>query len=387
MKSKSLLIFGSILIAALIACSEMFLISVTVSYPFDENNQEASPSQYEIDINDGLNLVDATLTRQTVDVTQNVAGPAKNEIENIVKSEFGDNTEVEFNIENPRFKTDDFIDLIAGKSIEKTVVIETVIKPAGLPEVNRNYEEILAFSICDFDQNNIFEDAKIRMDIKNINSFCKKSEEQREIDLKYCLAKERTEQELTEACVFLKVRHENDAINIALSEVDDLKDYTRFINKIYSATLNDLTFTVLESPDFKNDQVSSQFILHAELFAQPTARFLPDGSECSDKENPECLSYGINDEGKIENYFSDDPEIKEQYLVGFFGADSFEKESSIELLYTYHGKNILQKAIKNLDFQIGAKSYYIFFPQAGRPEGKLSMDIKAKLFFTVEPLN
>jgi hypothetical protein len=378
---------GAFIASVIFACSEVFLISITVSYPFDEDNPEASPSQYEIDINDGLEIVDSTLTKQTGDVTDNVAGPVKNELEKSIKNEFGENTEIVFNFENPQFKTEDFIDLIAGKNIDKSVSIKAVIKPQGVPEVERSFEETFTFNICDFDQNSTFSDDNVRMDIENISDFCKKSEPERENDLKYCLAEERTMEDLTKSCVYLKVRHENDPINIALSEVKDLKDYTKFMSKIYSATLNDLSFRILEAPDFNNDQEAPGFVLHAELFAQPTKRFLPDGSECSDPGNLECLPSGINEDGEKENYFSDDPDISTKYLVGHFGSESFEKDSSIELEYTYNGKDILQKSIKSLDFQIGAKSFYLFFPQAGRPVGKLSMDIKAKLLFTVEPLN
>ena len=59
----------------------------------------------------------------------------------------------------------------------------------------------------------------------------------------------------------------------------------------------------------------------------------------------------------------------------------------MNLIYTYEGKDTLQHAIKHLDFQLGIKSYYIFYPQAIKPEGTLEASIKAKLLFNVEPLN
>ncbi len=391
MKSKKILIKSIVamifLILSIVGCSEILLISITVSYPFDKNNPDASPSEYKIDINDGLGLLDSTLSKQTKDVTEKISGTAVSEIENDIKNEFGENTEIVFDIKNPLFKTDDFIDLISGKNVIKTVAIESTIQQAGIPDVTRNYEKELTFSICDFDEKNIFSDDRIRMDIININDFCKKEDLERENTFKFCLDEKRTVEDLKRDCVYLKVSHENEPVRIALSEVKDLQKYSGYLDKIYSATLNDLTFSVIKSPDFKNDQRASAFILEAELFSQPVMYFLPDGSECPETNDENCIKMGVNEDGEVENYFSDDPEIKEKYLIGYFGADSFEVEDSIELLYSYHGKNILQKSIKSLDFQIGAKSYYIFFPQAGRPDGELLMDIKAKLLFTVEPLS
>jgi len=382
---KSLVLTASI-IAVIFACSEVFLISVTVSYPFDENNPEASPSKYEIDINDGLELLDRTLSKQTRNVADKVAGPLKSEIESNIRSEFGDNVEITFDITEPGFITDDFVDLISGKNVEKTVTISTVIEIPQANSVEREYIETLSFNICDFDDNSTFSDSEIRMEIINIADLCKRNGEERKKLLDYCLDKERTTEDLKKSCVYLKATHENKPIVIALSEVKELKNYTKFLSKIYSATLNDLNFSILEAPDFKNNQKASSFILEAELFSQPVARFFPDGSKCTES-NEACIHIGINEDGEPENYFSDDPKIKEKYLVGYFGSDSFEDGSSIELLYSYDGKDILQKSIKNLDFQIGAKSFYLFFPQSGRPLGKLSMEIKAKLLFTVEPLN
>jgi hypothetical protein len=372
--------------AILLSCSEMFLVSVTVSYPFDENNPDASPSKYEIDINDGLELLDRTLSKQTKNVTEKVAEPLKTEIENNIRSEFGNDAEISFEISTPSFVTDDFVELISGQNVSKSITVTAIIKPASGPEVENNYERTVEFSICDFDDNSVFADNQIRMDIENISDYCEKNEPEREARLSYCLDEKRTTENLREDCVYLKVSHENKPIKIALSEVKELKSYSKFIEKIYSATLNDLSFAILETPEFSNEQKASSFILEAELFSQPVAKLLSDGTECSDTSNEDCIDRGINEEGKPENYFSEDPDIKVKYLVGKFGADSFETGESLELLYTYHGKDILQKSIKNLDFHIGAKSYYLFFPQAGRPVGKLSMDIKAKLFFSVEPL-
>ncbi|HNW16457.1 MAG TPA: hypothetical protein PKM15_07120, partial [bacterium] len=141
---------------------------------------------------------------------------------------------------------------------------------------------------------------------------------------------------------------------------------------------------ILEKPDVPVENTS--FVLEAELFAQPVSSFKADGTKCDSSSDEGCVSKGVDFEGNIENYFSDDDKIKERYLVGVFGTSTFGDSEKLELLYTYEGKDILQKSIKHLDFQIGAKSFYLFFPGAQRPTGKLTADIKAKLLFNVEPL-
>lgn len=358
------------------SCSEFLLVPITVNYPFDENST-SSPSKYEINIEDGLNLLDGVLTKQTKEITNGV-------VEKSLKKQFPDADSFDLTVIYPEFETDDIIKIISGETITKKIAYNAKIKIDGAPEVNKSDEENFNFSICDFEIKPEISDEGIRMTMKNITDFCKLSDENKKEKIDYCKEPSRTIDEL-KSCVYVEARHENTSISIMLAEVNELKDYKKYLDKIYSATLNDITFTIIEKPNVPLENKS--FILEAELFCQSIDSFKKDGTKCESSVEEGCEIKGVNEKGELENYFSDDKEIREKYLVGVFGTSTFEDGEKLELLYTYEGKDILQKAIKHLDFQIGAKSYYLFFPQAKRPKGKLTADIKAKLLFNVEPLN
>ncbi|HQI04844.1 MAG TPA: hypothetical protein PL195_06250, partial [bacterium] len=262
------------------------------------------------------------------------------------------------------------------------------IKQDGFPDITKDGEETITVSICDFFDgvqtvDPEFNDEGVRLTIVNVIKFCKMDEKEKKEQIDHCKLNDLTTDE-RKSCTHVMVRHENTSISIMLAEVEELKDYKKFLDKIYSATLNDITFTILEKPDVPVENTS--FVLEAELFAQPVSSFKADGTKCDSSSDEGCVSKGVDFEGNIENYFSDDDKIKERYLVGVFGTSTFGDSEKLELLYTYEGKDILQKSIKHLDFQIGAKSFYLFFPGAQRPTGKLTADIKAKLLFNVEPL-
>ena len=223
------------------------------------------------------------------------------------------------------------------------------------------------------------------MVIENINTFCKLDEADKTEKNTYCNDPGRTNAEMSLQCIYLALMHENTSITILLAEQEELKDYKQYMDKIYSATLNELSFTVTETPT-TTDQSTSRFSIEAELFSQPIGSFKTDGTVCDSFDEKGCTIQGVNEEGELENYFEDKSEIREKYLIGMFGAETVNIGDKLDLEYTYDGKDILQTSIKKLNFQIGAKSIYKFFPQSGRPKGVLDADLKAELFFNVEPL-
>lgn len=372
-------LFLSILIFTLLSsCSEFLLIPITVNYPFDEDSP-SSPSKYEIDINDGLDLLEGILTK---DVSAKI-------IENMLKSQdqYKD-AQIVVAVTGSDLSTDDMIDIISGKTVTKNFSYNAKITISNV-DTTKSDSESLDVSACSFydgtqTEDPSFSDSGIKMTIKNVIEICTLSTKDKTERLKYCDNPLLTTDELQTDCTYLEVRHENTSISIMLDEVKELQDYKKYLSKIYSATLNELAFTIYEKPELNSSL--SRFVLQAELFAQSVNKFNTDGDPC-EEDDTDCVNVGVNEDGEIENYFDDETAIREKYLVGVFGADDFELGDDMKLLYTYHGKDILQTAIKHLNFQIGAKSYYLFFPQAGKPEGKLTADIKAKLFFNVEPLN
>ena len=384
-KNLKKLLFYILFLTMLSSCSEFLLVPITINYPFDENSP-SSPSKYEIDINDGINLLEGILTK---DVSAKI-------IENSLKSQYP-NAQVTVSVTNSTISTDDMIDIISGKTVTKSFTYNAKITPPGQSEISKTDTENIDVSACSFydgtqTEDPSFSDTGIKLTIKNVVSLCTLSENKKKERLEYCDNQLLTTDELAPSCTYLEVRHENTSISIKLDEVKELQDYKKYLNKIYSATLNELTFSIYEKPELNS--ALSRFVLQAELFAQSIDKFQSDGvTPCEkDSEDETCVYKGVDEEGAVENYFSDgadsnDKSIREKYLVGVFGATDFELGDKMKLLYTYNGKDILQTAIKHLNFQIGAKSYYLFFPQAGKPDGKLTADIKAKLFFNVEPLN
>ena len=359
----------------LTSCSEFMLIPISIDYPFDENNSEASPSTYKINITEGLNGVEKIFNDEVMLVTNTLF----NEL-NIPDAQI---------MNYPKFVTDDILDLIAGKIVEKEIDYR-------VPMIEDLQHETMRFSICDFetaDFNDKDETTNTYMTIANISDFCAMSEADRNAEIDRCKL------HADETCIHLAVHQENESMKIKMAEQKDLKKYKKYLNKIYSATLNELTFTIKNPPN--NVAGNNAFRLKTELYAQPIDPFRADGvSPCKDGDDlKQCIYLGVDEDGKPEDYFSatitDDSATdgtlseKKKYLIGVFETDddTYSSEQVMNLIYTYEGKDTLQHAIKHLDFQLGIKSYYVFFPQAAKPEGTLEAGIKAKLLFNVEPLN
>ncbi|MBQ4437690.1 hypothetical protein II898_02320 [bacterium] len=369
----SSMLLAVLFVALLTSCSEFMLIPISIDYPFEENN-EASPATYRINITEGLNGIETIFNKELKVVTDTLFNELKIPDAQIMNY--------------PQFKTDDILDLIAGKVVSKEIDFRT-------PMVDDLQHETMSFSICDFEDSNFEEKDEATnayMTIANISSFCALSETVRLEEIDRCRIK------ADETCLHLEVRQENESMQIRMAEQKDLKKYKKYLNKIYSATLNELTFTIKNPPN--NVAGNNAFRMKAELYAQSIDPFRADGTPCQDgDELKHCIYKGIDENGVPEDYFSatieDDSATdgtvseKKKYLIGVFETDddTYSSEQVMNLIYTYEGKDTLQHAIKHLDFQLGIKSYYVFYPQAMKPEGTLEASIKAKLLFNVEPLN
>lgn len=385
MKVKTKIAATVLLALSMISCSEFLLIPITVEYPFSDD-QVTSPSKYTLEIENGLTMIDTVLSSQTQDVTDEVARPVKDRIELDISTRFGSDATTEFAIVYPVLNIDDFLELITGATVAKTIVFNATITVPGQEPQLDTFSESITFSICDFTTRNIFAEGSTKMIIENLDTYCSLSEADKTERNSYCNDKVRTNSEMSTECIHLSLMHENSSITILLAEQEELKDYKKYMNKIYSATLNELSFTVTETPTTE-DRNTFRLSIAAELFSQPVGSFKADGTECDSFDETGCATQGVNKEGELENYFEEDPEIREKYLIGMFGTESVNIGDKLYLEYTYDGKDILQTSIKKLNFQIGAKSIYKFFPQTGRPKGVLDADLKAELFFNVEPLN
>ena len=366
---------SAVLFAALItSCSEFMLIPISIDYPFDQGS-EASPSTYKINITEGLQGVEKIFNSEVLLVTNNLFKEL-----NIPDAEI---------MNYPRFVTDDILDLIAGRTVEKEIEYR-------VPMVDDLLVEKIVFSICDFEEsdfNDKDDTTNTYMTIANIADFCALSESARESEIERCAVS------ADETCLHLSVHQENESMKIKMAEQKDLKKYKKYLNKIYSATLNELTFTI-KNP-LNQTTGNNAFRMRAELYAQKIDPFRADGvTPCKDGDDlKKCIYLGVNEAGVQEDYFSatltdtsaTDGTVseKKKYLIGVFETDddTYSAEQVMNLVYTYEGKDTLQHAIKHLDFQLGIKSYYVFYPQALKPEGTLEASIKAKLLFNVEPLN
>ena len=368
-------LFSALLFVALLtSCSEFMLIPISIDYPFEENN-EASPSSYKINISEGLNSVEKIFNNEVMLVTNNLFKEL-----NIPDAQI---------MNYPEFVTDDILDLVSGKTVEKEIDFR-------VPMVEDLQQETLKFSICDFEESNFEnkdEATNAYMTIANISAFCALSEAARNAEIERCQIN------ADDTCLHLEVRQENESMKIKMAEQKDLKKYKKYLNKIYSATLNELTFTIKNPPNIAAG--NNAFRMKAELYAQKIDPFRADEvTPCKDSDDlKQCIYKGVDENGNPENFFSatvnDDSATdgtvseKKKYLIGVFETDddTYSSEQVMNLIYTYEGKDILQHAIKHLDFQLGIKSYYVFYPQAMKPEGTLEASIKAKLLFNVEPLN
>ncbi|MBO4699523.1 hypothetical protein J5690_07965 [bacterium] len=380
--NKISVLLSAVLFAGLLtSCSEFMLIPISIDYPFEEEKEGKentnSPSSFTIDINQGLK-----------DVEKIFNGSVKKIVDAGYANLQNDNTEIVY----PTFETEDIIDLISGKEVKKSMSYSIALPDGSL----KTGGDEITFSICQFQDS--FEDestAGLTMKFKNIDTFCKLEKVEQDSIISECSGNIDKE-ERNAKCIYLEVVQNNESIVIKMAEHKDLKKYKKYLNKIYSATLSEFKFNIRNPLSNSADPENKAFRFSAELYAQALDPFRKDSSVKCREENGDklelCEYRGIDNDGNLDdNYFeaTDEETGALKYRIGVFESndDTYSDEQVMDLLYTYDGKDNLQHALKHLDFQLGIKSYFVFYPQAAKPEGKLTAKIKAKLLFNVEPLN
>lgn len=408
--NKISVLLSAVLFAVLLtSCSEFMLIPLSIDYPFenkDDQNKDdkdnPSPSTYKINITEGLKGVETLFNQKVPEVAK--------ELFSKLPVEGGDNAEI---TGFPKFSAQDILDLIEGKTVKKEIEFK-------IPVINEFKREELSFSICDFGASDFNEKDSATntiMTIANLSAFCAlpetadgecpspetvSDESETAADESETLADksetvkdksrqcaiERCQQKADNTCLHIAVIQENESLKIKMAEHKDLKKYKKYLNKIYSATLNKFEFTIKNAPNLPGNEA---FRLKAELYAQAIDPFKSNGEPCNKETDKleQCLYKGVDEDGNLDDYFAP-ANGPYTYLIGVFKTDkdTYSSDQVMNLLYTYDGKNILQHAIKHLDFQLGIRSYYEFYPQALKSADDLVIEasIKAKLLFNVEPI-
>lgn len=345
----------------LLGC-DVINLDISVSYPFNEDK----PEEYAISIDEAMTMLNDAITAQTetlVGLKVDTSGfPA------------GSSVTV-----NTTLSLDNLLAFLGGT--DTTVNISVTATHASLPQPLTETQSI-TFSVCDFvtyksqGVETEFEFADVHMEIMNLDTYCpgKKGEQP-----------------------YMFVTHRTIPKPIALSENKELKSYKSYLKKIRSATLDDLKLTITEKPaglSFGNDTgqtADTQLSMSASLFTQPVkCQTNADGSYIKDANgNPICSGVDFTEEQDPADLYAGvkDPLTGiDPYWIGDFANSNIDEGDSLKLTYTYDGKSILQEAIKNLDFQIGIKSWYKIKPGPKRPGGTFKASVSATFFFSVEPL-
>lgn len=337
-------------------------LDISVSYPFNKDK----PEEYTISIDEAMTMLNDAIMAQTetlVGLKVDTSGfPAGSEI-----------------TVNTTLSLDDLLAFLGG--VDATVKISVTATHASLPQPVTETQN-LVFSICDFVKykkqgvSTTFDFADVHMEIMNLETYCPgKTGEQ----------------------PYLFVTHRTIPKPIALSENKELKSYKSLLSKIRSATLDDLKLTITEKPaglSFGNDTgqtATTQLSMSAALFTQPVeCETNTDGSYKKDANgDPICSGIDFTEERNPADFYAGvkDPVTGiDPYWIGEFGNNNIDEGDSLKLTYTYDGMSILQDAIKNLDFQIGIKSWYKIKPGPTRPSGTFKASVSATFFFSVEPL-
>jgi len=140
MKSKAISKIVIFLTAFLIlsSCSEFLLIPITVDYPFDKDSP-SSPSEYEIDIDEGLGLLKGLMAK---DVSKTI-------LENQLKSQYP-GADVTVSVTSSEMSLDNILELITGVTVSRKIDYTATIKQDGFPDITKDGEETITVSICDF---------------------------------------------------------------------------------------------------------------------------------------------------------------------------------------------------------------------------------------------
>jgi len=359
---KKIFLF-SILFLFFSSCSEMLLVDILVHYPFDNDNQK----EYSVNIDDGMKSVNKLFKEETT-----------NKLKDIIKSQLPKDFPTNFDINN-LVSLQDLMNLISGKNVTKTITAKATVDGKTIEKTVTT-----TISLCDFPQQKTTKNDVIFMEIKNFDKFCGTNGKKGDKTQK----------------PYLYIEYNTEPMQMMLSKEKDLQDYKQYLSKIYSASMNNLTLTLTEIPN--GFSVNSQDIgkentvakIRADFFAQKLKlKKELNGTvvDCYDEKDENCKYKGVDDNGTITDFYKKDLS-ENPFWIGQLSADEsgnmdLKKNAEIKLFYTYDGQEILQKSIKNLNFQLGIKSIIEIYPGSKIPSGVLTATVSADFYFVVEPLN
>jgi len=358
-------------LTALIGC-DVISTDISVHYPFDKDK----PEEYSISIDQAMNNLNTAINQQTDTLVTLKADT----------SAFPAGSEISV---DTTLSLDNMLKLIAG---EMVTITTTVI--ATFNGNTQTEQQHLTFSICDFVKYKTqgvtteFEFADVHMEIRALDTYCVDTDKDGVFDPFDPSLSAAEKDAWQQKRPYLYITHRTTPKAIQLSNNKKLAKYKSLLNKIRSATLDELRLTISEKPEGLSfsenaDPEDTSFTMSASFFVQP----VKDCTGAAD--NLVCTGTDFSEDRNPADFYADtvDPETGiNPYWVGTFGNDEVAEGDTLKLIYTYDGNNILQKAIKNLDFQIGIKSWYKIKPGSQRPGGTFKASVEATFFFSVEPL-
>jgi len=366
MRHITAVFFGALLF---IGC-DIISTDISVSYPFDKDK----PEEYSISITEAMTMLNDAITAQTDTLVKLKADT----------SAFPAGSSISV---GTTISLDNMLKLIAGDTVTLSVAVTGTYNGNS-----QTQQQSLTFSICDFVKYKTqgvtteFEFSDIHMEIRSLEAYCVDTDTDGVYD-PFDPSISAADKAALER-PYLYVTHRTLPKAIQLSTNKKLADYKGLLKKIRSATLDDLKLVITEKPAGLSfsDVVAAgdtSITMSAALFVQPV-------KDCTGSEdNLVCVGTDFTEEQAPADFYAGvkDPETGlDPYWIGTFGNDDIGEGDSLELIYTYDGNNILQKAIKNLDFQIGIKSWYTIRPGSQRPNGTFTASVSATFFFSVEPL-
>jgi len=338
------------LVALLLGC-DVISTDISVHYPFDKDK----PEEYSISITEAMDTLNTAINQQTDTLVKLKADT----------SAFPAGSTIAV---DTTLSLDNMLKLIAGESVTITTTVTATYNGNS-----QSQQQSITFSICDFvaykdyGVTTEFQFADVHMTIMNLDTYCPGQSGEKP---------------------YLYVTHRTKPKAIQLSNNKKLEKYKSLLNKIRSATLDELRLTITEKPaglSFSESPTggNTSLTMSAAFFVQPV-------KDCTGTQDDlTCVGTDFSEERNPADFYAGlvDPESGiDPYWVGTFGNDEVAEGDTLRLIYTYDGNNILQKAIKNLDFQIGIKSWYKIKPGAQRPSGTFRASVEATFFFSVEPL-
>ncbi|MFO7734871.1 MAG: hypothetical protein R6W70_01510 [bacterium] len=405
------------------ACSELFTASVIVPYPFsakdavgdnypdDGQEVETDDGIYEIDVGKALENVDETLKKQTMDAWDTLVSGLEeqqsgmNAVEEKFCSSFPETEGCKEGAplgltvkadENSYLTFEDLMKMLNGKVVSKSVKVEYGA------EGNKTSETLsVDFSICDmnFDESYVSRNPWLtKFQIRGYKSYCLADSDERK----------------SMKSPYFYIEYEAPPKGIMLSGNSEISKYKKYLDKIYSASASKFSLVVEEKPDSlvlegeENSEDVSTVGFKTELYARKLnidSMYRYDSEvgewvECTENEiessESSCKYVGFDEDsdenvkeqiGKIYDtvYNVDEERKRGDFWIGELMLNNKEEKLSMDLLYTYNGQQIMQKALKNLDFQLGAKSYFTINPGNSAPSGILKTTISAEFYFVVEP--